>query len=335
MSGQAFVTGGSGFLGQALLRRLAEDGWRTRALARSPRAAEAVTALGARAVTGDLADGAALAAGAAGCDVAFHLAALTAPWAPPEAYRAVNVEGTAAVLAACRAAGVGRLVHASTEAVLMAGEDLHEVDETAPLRPDSAVPYCATKAVAEQLVAEAGGPGAGGPGAGGSDLETVVVRPRMVWGPGDTTIVPNLRAAIEAGRFAWIGGGSQRTDATHVDNAVEGLVLAATRGRPGGTYFVTDGQRASFRSFATELLDAHGLTPPPRSLPLPVARAGAAACEAVWRALGLRRAPPLTRIAVWLAGLEATIDITRATTELGYRPVTGRAEGLAALARTS
>jgi nucleoside-diphosphate-sugar epimerase len=228
------------------------------------------------------------------------------------------VRGTGNVIDACRAAGVRRLVHVSTEAVLLAGEPLVNVDETAPLRPDSKSPYCATKAKAEQLVRDANGNG----------LETVCVRPRFVWGAGDATLLPTLVAAVMAGKFAWIGGGRHLTATTHVDNAVEGLMLAASRGAPGGVYFVSDGEPVLFRDFVTKLLGTQGVVAPDRNVPLAPAKRGAAMGEALWRALPLKGSPPLTRMAVWVSSLETTIDISRARRELGYEPIRTREQGL-------
>jgi nucleoside-diphosphate-sugar epimerase len=301
---------------------LVADGWAVRALARSDRAAAAVRAAGAEAVAGDLDDPEALTRGATGCELAFHAAAAVNQWAPRQTFRRVNVEGTRRLLDACRRAGVRRVVHVGTEAALMAGQPLVGVDEDAPLRPDSPVPYCATKAEAELAVLGADRPG----------LEAVVVRPRLVWGAGDRTVLPGLLASIQSGRFRWIGGGRHLTATTHVDNAVEGLVLAATTGRPGRAYFVTDGEPVVFRPFVERLVATQGVAAPDKDIPAPLARAAAATAEAVWSVLHLRGEPPITRIAVWLASLEVTIDITRARTELGYEPVRTRDEGLAELA---
>ena len=162
----------------------------------------------------------------------------------------------------------------------------------------------------------------------------MAIRPRFVWGPGDTTLIPVLTEMVRSGRFRWIGGGRQRTSTTHVDNTVEGLVLAADRGTPGSAYFVTDGAPVVFREFVTELLAAHGVDAPGGSVPLPVASAAAAICEAAWRALPLSGAPPVTRFAVWASGLECTLDDSRARADLGYTPVVTREEGLAALSRS-
>jgi nucleoside-diphosphate-sugar epimerase len=136
---------------------------------------------------------------------------------------------------------------------------------------------------------------------------------------------------VESGRFAWIGGGKQLTDVTHVDNVIEGLVLGARKGRGGEAYFVTDGEPAVFREFVTALLETQGVKVPDRSIPTWVAGPLAATCEGLWRALPLPGQPPLTRFAYWLSSQECTIDISKARRELGYRPVKSRTEGLAEL----
>ncbi len=318
----AFVTGGSGFIGGKLVQRLAAEGHAVRALARSDAAAEKVAALGAEPVRGDLADPAALTAAADGADVAFHLAAHLGEWGPWEDFERGNLVGTRNVLAACEEAGVGRFVHCGTEAALMAGEPLVNVDETAPLRPDSRAPYPATKAKAEQAVRAAAREGFG----------TVVLRPRFVWGKGDTTLLPEMVKAVEAGRFAWVGGGRNITATTHVDNVVEGLILAAAKGRPGKAYFVTDGEPVVFREFVSALLRTQGVEPPGRSLPAWSVAPMARVCEAAWKLLPLPGEPPMTAFRSWLLTQECTIDISKARGELGYSPIIDRKQGLAELA---
>ena len=317
----AFVTGGSGFIGGRLIERLRSDGHEVRALARSASAAERVRERGARPVEGELADLAALRAGAEGCELAFHAAATLGDWGTREEFERGNVDGTRNVLRACADAGVRRLVHVSTEAVLLAGEPLVDVDESAPLRPDSPALYSSTKARAEQAVVAANG----------DRLETVVVRPRFVWGLGDTTLLPVMVEMVRGGRFAWIGGGRHRTSTTHVDNTVEGLMLGAQRGRPGNVYFVTDGEPVVFREFVSDLLATQGVSAPSRSVPAWAASVLARAGEAAWRHLPLPGRPPLTRFTYWVSSQECTIRTDKAREQLGYAPVRSIAEGLAEL----
>jgi nucleoside-diphosphate-sugar epimerase len=317
----AFVTGGSGFVGGALIRRLVRDGWTVRALARSDTAATAVEEAGAEAVRGDLGATDAMRRAADGAEVFHHAAAKVEDFGDPADFERVTVQGTRNALTAAREAGVPRFVHVGTEAALMAGQPLVNADENTPLRPDSASPYPWSKAKAEQAVRDANGDG----------LETVVVRPRFVWGKGDSTLLPQIVSMVKAGRFAWIGGGHQLTATTHIDNTVEGLVLGAERGKPGGVYFVTDGRPVGFREFVSELIRTQGVEPPTRTVPLPVARAAAAAAESAWKLLGRKDRPPLTRFTVWVSALECTLDDSRAREELGYREVKSREEGLAEL----
>jgi nucleoside-diphosphate-sugar epimerase len=321
MAETVFVTGGSGFIGGKLVQRLVGEGSAVRALARSDSAAERVAGLGAEPVRGELGDPISLTAGADGADVAFHLAAHLGEWGPWEDFERGNVVGTRNVLAACEEAGVQRFVHCGTEAALMAGEPLAGVDETAPLRPDSRAPYPATKAKAEQAVRQASRDG----------FETVVLRPRFVWGKGDTTLLPEMVKTVEAGRFAWVGGGRNVTDTTHVDNVVEGLILAAKRGRSGEAYFVTDGEPVVFREFVTELLRTQDVEPPDRSLPAWTAAPMARICEAAWKLLPLPGDPPMTSFRSWLLTQECTIDISKARSELGYEPIVSHEEGLSEL----
>jgi nucleoside-diphosphate-sugar epimerase len=316
-----FVTGGSGFIGGRLIERLVGEGRPVKALARSEASAEKVAALGAEPVRGDIVDRASLASAAAGTEVAFHLAAHLGEWGPWANFERGNVEGTRNVLAACAEAGVRRFVHCGTEAALMAGEPLVGVDETAPLRPDSRAPYPATKARAEQAVRDANQ----------DDFETVVVRPRFVWGKGDTTLLPGMVETVEAGKWAWVGGGNNVTDTAHVDNVVESLFLAAEKGRPGEAYFVTDGEPVTFREFVTALLDSQGVEAPDRNLPGWAAAPMARACEAAWKLLPLKGDPPMTTFRAWLLTQECTIDISKARAELGYTPIVTHEQGLAEL----
>jgi nucleoside-diphosphate-sugar epimerase len=203
----------------------------------------------------------------------------------------------------------------------MAGQPLVQVDESAPLRPDSPALYSSSKAKAEEIVR-------------GADLETVIVRPRFVWGKGDTTLLPALIEMVRSGRFRWVGGGRHLTATTHVDNTVEGLWLAATRSPAGGVYFVTDGEPVVFREFLTRMLGTQGVEIPDKSVPPGVARAAAATAERAWRLLRRPGSPPLTRFAVWVSSQECTIDISRAERELGYRPMTTREAGMEELSRS-
>jgi nucleoside-diphosphate-sugar epimerase len=315
----AFVTGGSGFVGGELIRRLTAGGYEVRALARSEASAAKVAELGADPVRGDLGDRDQIRSGAEGCEFAFHAAAKVDDWGPIEDFERVNVEGTRSTLEGCRAAGVRRFVHVGTEAAILAGQPVVGGDETLPLRPDSPAPYSATKAMAEQVVRDASGEG----------FDAVVVRPRFVWGRGDTTLLPQLCSAAESGKLAWIGGGRHKTSTTHVENTVAGLIAGAENGAPGEAYFVTDGPDSEFRGFVTRLIETQGVEVPQRNVPRFLARALMGGGEAASRLT--RKPPPLTRFAFWVASEECTLDDSKARRDLGYEPVKSIDDGMAEL----
>jgi len=302
---QAFVTGGSGFIGQVLVRRLLREGHSVRVLVRSEGSAAKVSALGAEPVRGELPDPATYRDAVTGSEVVFHLAAETDITADRERHELVTVRGTQAAVDAARYARVPRFVHCGSEAALLAGDPLVDVDETAPLRPDSEAAYCAVKAVAEKIVLDANAPG----------FATVSIRPRFVWGP-DSILTDFLVAAARAGQFAWIDGARHTTDVTFVDNAVEGLVLGWQRGRPGQAYFVTDQHRVTLRDFLETQFKIYGV-----DTPIPDIDAETAA----------REVPVPAR---WFLGQPCTLRTDKAVAELGYEPIVSHAAGLDAVSNS-
>ena len=184
-----------------------------------------------------------------------------------------------------------------------------DADETWPVpeRPTGLYPW--TKAIAEREVLAAA-----------SDaLQTMAVRPCLVWGPGDTSTLPQLVAAARARRFSWIGGGRYPLSTSHVRNVCEGLLCAALHGRPGQVYFVTDGLPGELRSFFTELMRTQGVDPGDRSVPRALVMGMARLLELPWRLLPLRGAPhDHLRLVIESLGQQSTVSDAKARREIGY-----------------
>jgi len=320
----ALVLGATGFLGSRLAVALKKSGAAVRALARPTSDVSFLAANGIEIVTGDLADEDALARAAAGQRVVFHAAARVGDWGGAGEFRRVNVDGTARVIAACLRKRVRRLVHVSSLTVLGLPRRGARLDEETPPAMSAADAYTASKIAGEKLVRRAHGM---------DGLETVVVRPGVIWGPGDPTFLPRFAALLRRGRMVLVNGGRNRVALSHVDNLVQGLLLAAfVPGAAGQVFHITDGEEITAAEAFGLLAERLGVPPPHRSLPFPVLHAAAALMETWARLRGQAAPPAFTRYGVRLVASDGCYDIGKARRELGYRPAVGFRRGVAALA---
>ncbi|MES2937886.1 MAG: NAD-dependent epimerase/dehydratase family protein [Pseudomonadota bacterium] len=313
----AFVTGGSGFLGGHLIEALARHGVPVRALARSQDSAARVRARGAEPALGDLDDVSVLRAAMRGCGTVFHAAAWLPDHDRDRAWR-VNVRGTANILAAARAAGVRRVVYVSGTGVTIGSGPVVDWDEARGRGKPVGV-LSASRIRCEEVV-EADPP----------DLEKVIVRFPYLWGNGDT-FRPVVAGLVRSGRFRWIARGEHKVSVCHIDNAVHGLLLAATQGVPGRTYWIADDQAMPLKDFVQAQLDVDGLAAPATSMPFGLAKLLAELLPRAMKLAGIHRRSPLTPTTVRFLGQQITVNTARARRELGYRPVIGWEEGLRGL----
>lgn len=321
------VTGGGGFLGQALCRGLVARGHAVVSFNRGHY--PALDALGVRQVRGDLADRDAVLAAAQGCEAVFHNAAKAGAWGSYASYHRANVLGTEHVIAACRAHGIGKLVYTSSPSVTHRAT--HPVAggtaDTVPYGTHLKAPYAATKLLAEQAVLAAND----------AALATVALRPRLIWGPGDNQLLPRLVARARAGRLRFVGDGSNVVDTTYIDNAAQAHFDAFDRLAPGAAcagraYFISNGEPKPMREIVNGLLAAAGAPAVTGTLPFGVAYTIGAACEAAWTLLPLRGEPPLTRFLAEQLSTTHWYDMAPAQRDLGYVPQVTIAEGLSRLA---
>lgn len=323
----ALVTGGGGFLGYAIVRALVARGDTVRTFHRG--SYPKLAALGVEQCRGELADAAAVRTAAAGCDVVFHVAAKAGITGARATYQRTNVIGTANVVSACRAEGVGRLVYTSTPSVVHTGGDIAGAGEDLPYARHFESPYPETKAVAERIVLAANN----------SDLPTVALRPHLIWGPGDTQLVPRIVERARRGRLRFVGDGQALIDATYVDNAVDAHLRAADRLYPdaacaGRAYFIAQGEPLPVMDLVNRILAAAGLPPERRTVPFQVAYAGGAVAEVVYHVLRLAGDPPMTRFLARQLTTAHWFDLTAARRDLGYQPMVSTEEGLSRLRRS-
>ena len=320
------VTGASGFVGGALARRLLASGRRVRALGRSPMAE--LADLGAEIVRADVADEAALRVACVGVATVFHAAARVGVWGPRTEFERTNTGGARAVVAACRAAGVPRLVFTSSPSVVYTHGHLSGVNEAQPPGTNFPADYPRTKAEAERIILSAHQPGT---------LATTALRPHLIWGVGDKNLIPRVIARARAGRLRIVGDGKNRVDLTHIENVVDAHLLAeaalAHRDSPAGgrAYFITNGEPVALWPWINELLRRIDIAPIEKQISLRAAERLGAVGEFVWRMLRLRGEPPMTRFLAAELAHDHWFDLSAARRDLGYIPRVSMAQGLAEL----
>jgi len=319
----ALVSGATGFLGSHLLGRLHENGFQVRALARQTSAVDGLVRTGFDIRIGDVQDRRSLLEAMAGQRLVFHTAGKVSDWGKRREFWQANVEGTANVIAACREAGVKRLIHVSSLSVLGLPRSGKHVDENTP--PDDAASdyYTVSKIAGEKLVREAHGQGG---------LETVIIRSGVIWGPGEKSILSRLAELMRRRRFFLIDNGRNQIGLSHIENLSQGMILAALAPVAAGqVYHMTDGEALTAQAAFSALAAVVGVAPPRVSLPFPIAYALAAALEWTARLRQATTPPALTRYGVRMVASDSRYDISKAQNELGYKPGLTFSRGIAAL----
>lgn len=310
------ITGATGFLGGALCRRLLADGQPVLALGRDKGKLAALEALGANTVANDFATGTPSAPGLA-VSVVVHCAALSSAWGSTAAFRAANIDGTRSALAFARHSGARRFVHISTPSVYFRFRDQPMVREDAALPPPVNA-YAATKREAEQLVLAE------------RELDVIVLRPRGLYGAGDTALLPRLLRAARAGPLPLIRNGRAETDLTHIDDVVDAVLaaLAAPSGRPQRVFNISGGEPLPVRQIAEAAGAKAGLAVRWRSIPSALVFAAARTLEFAARFDPDQPEPRITAYGAGLFAFTQTLDLTAARTQLGWAPKIRFDEGL-------
>ncbi len=322
----ALVTGGGGFLGSHIVDALLARGDCVRSFGRGdyPKLRER----GVELVRGDLCDATAVAAACRGVDCVFHAAAMPGISMRAKPYDEINRLGTENVIAGCIVANVPRLVYTSSPSVVFAGHDQCGVDESTPYDFEWLEGNCAyyslSKARAEQAVLAANG----------DNLRTCALRPHLIWGPGDTHLIPRLIARARSGRLRQVGDGANLVDIVYVENAAEAHlqaadVLAENPTVVGGkAYFISQGEAVNCWNWIDEILALVDLPPVRKSVSHSTAARLGHGLEVVYRTLGLSREPPMTRFLAAQLATSHWFDLSAARRDFGYSPRVSTAEGM-------
>ncbi len=308
------VTGGTGFVGAHLAKKLLASGHQVQLMGRDFSKSQELIVVGAVPTSVDLRDRPAVAASCLGIDAVFHIGALSAPWGRREDFWGINVDGTASIIEGCRRHNVKRLIYISSPSVIFDGRDHLNATEQHPCPQRFTSIYALTKKLGEDLV-------------NASNLQTVIIRPKAIFGAGDRALLPRLIAAAREGRLPQVGDGNNLVDLTYVDNVVHALVLALESDKAiGKTYTITNDEHVPLWNVIKTVLRRLGLSDKLRPLPLSLVLAVATLME--WRAALTNQEPLLTRYSAAILARTQTYDITAAKRDLEYAPIVSVAEGI-------
>ena len=316
---RVLVTGASGLLGGAVAAAVRDAGHTVTTFQRSPSGVTGVVD-----ALGTVTDRAAVEAAVAGQDAVVHLAAKVSLTGDAAEFERVNVGGSATLVDAMRAAGVPRLVFVSSPSVAHAGASIVG-DDAQPADPEHARgDYARTKALAERATLAADS----------AELRVVVVRPHLVWGPGDTQLVERIVARAAAGRLPLLDHGAALIDSLYVDNAATGIAAALERVDVvhGNAYVLTNGEPRPVADLMAGIAEAGGAPAPRLRVPSAVARAAGSVVEAVWRVRPGEDEPPMTRFLAEQLSTAHWFDQRRTRRDLEWTPSVSVDEGLRRLA---
>jgi 2-alkyl-3-oxoalkanoate reductase len=312
---KVLVTGATGFLGVHTCRELLARGHEVRAFGRD---FSSFSVAGAEQFRGDLRDADSVLRACTNMEAVVHAGALSSPWGKLEEFMAVNLTGTRNVLEASVNAGVRRLVHISSPAVIFTGHDHLLERDDAPYPKTFSSHYALSKKLAEELVLEAQ-----------SNLELIVLRPKAIYGPGDRALLPRIISAARARRLPQIGDGENLIDLTFVDDAVQAIVCSLGCVQPSTSfpvYTITSGEHSKLWGVIRRVLEALGLNSKLPVMPVSAMLRLAGLLEQVAKFSG--REPRLTRYSVELLARTQTYDISRAKSDLGFEPRYSLEQGL-------
>jgi nucleoside-diphosphate-sugar epimerase len=317
---KVFVTGGTGFIGGALVRRLRARGDDVVALVRNPAKGAALEELGCTLVPGDLNDEPAIRSGMEGCDAVIHAAAVYEVGIPASERRSMgeaNVGGTERVLGAALEGGIGRVVYVSTVGIF-GNTHGRVVDESYENPADNFTSeYEKTKWEAHQVAKRLIGEG----------LPCVIVQPGGVYGPGDTSSVGVLLDQFLGGKMPLIPFPDLGMCLTHVEDIAGGILPALDRGRIGEAY-VLSGPVTTVREAIGVVAGETGKKAPKHALPTGLMRALTPVGPLVGKVMG--QPPNLRELISSADGVTFWANHEKATRELGYQP-RGLQEGIHAM----
>lgn len=303
------VTGGTGFTGFNLVKRLLGEGHDVRVLARKTSNTGRLKEMGAEIVTGDIADPEAVKRSTEDIRLVFNIAAAYREAnLSDKRYWEVNLEGTKNILRYSIENDVEKLIHCSTIGLVSSVKDPPE-DESCPYSPDDV--YQQSKCEAEKAVINA---------ARNGDIQASVIRPCAIYGPGDMRLLKIFKMVAER-RFIFLGNGKALFHMVYIDDLVEGLILASTKEEALGEVFIIGHERYTTLEELTGIIAKEfGVRPPTLHIPYWPVEKLSVLVEKLYKVLGSKKEPPIYKRRVAFYKKNRAFSIEKAKRLLGYNP---------------
>ena len=314
---KVLVTGATGFLGKYVVKELVEHGYQVRAFGRNSKVGRSLENSSVSFFQGDLTKADDVLEACKGMDLVVHAGALSTVWGPWEDFYQANVLGTKYVLEACRQAGIQRLVYVSSPSIYAAPKDQLGIKESDAPEENNLNNYIRSKLASEKLFKDY------------PDVPSIILRPRGLFGIGDTSILPRVINLSQKLGIPLIGDGRQLMDMTCVENVALAIRLAIEAPEAKGeVYNITNGEPRAFRDLLEESLTGLGYPIKYRNLPAALLSGIASCLEFLYKTFNLKGEPALTRYTYYLLRYSQTLDISKAERELGYHPKISISEGI-------
>ena len=313
------VTGATGFLGKYLAPDLKQRGWEVLALGRNEKAGAELSKKGITFCHGDFTKPDECEKFFDGVECVIHAGALSTVWGKWENFYHTNVQGTRNICEMCLKHGVKRLVYISSPSVYSGKKDRFDILENDVDKSNELNYYIKSKILAEDIIKEYHDKG----------LYTVVIRPRGLFGIGDTSLIPRVLRANSKIGIPLLNGGKNYVDITHVKNVSHACCLAAvTEDINGEVFNITNGEPTEFRAILEQFLSAIGEKPKYLKLPFGLLYSVSVISEWFYRTFHLKGEPMLTKYTVCTLAFSQTLNIEKAKQKLGYQPVISLSEGI-------
>jgi len=313
------VTGATGFLGKYVVELLTEKGYKVTAFGRNAVKGAELENDNVTFIKGNLESLRDVLSAVRGCEYVVHAGALSSAWGNEKNFYNANVKGTQHVLNACEKYKVKRLVFISSPSIYTRSKDQHFIKETQVAWNSELNYYIQTKILAERAISDFKT----------SIFEKVIIRPRGLFGIGDTSIIPRLMRANKVIGIPVFNNGDNFVDITYVENVAHSIWLAMTvNGIDGGVYNITNDEPMAFKKILSIFLKEIGQKPRFLKLYYPVMSKIVGVIEWFYKIMNIKREPVFTRYTLMTLGFSQTLNIEKAKNELEYKPVYSIEEGI-------